>query len=249
MSKTLNENLGFRSLHVLGFHFSGVFQLRLPTDADPSDHPRGQNGWTFAYGDEANLDRVIRFNNPVSPRSFAPEVGVYVTNAFIDDQTLDDSIVREPVNLGSQSYFDGSNGADGREPIINFELHLGGNEDYLFCLPREPPVGQGTFPTTFQIPKLDILLTSRRQSLESSSNPIDQERLKNISRSLNLAYEFQVTYQSVFDNITFNPHNSVLIKTMQEKQIDNLSFTTNFYGYDGDALEGYVNGEISGVFR
>jgi hypothetical protein len=35
MNTVLDENLGFSSLHVLGFHFSGIFQLRLATDVIP----------------------------------------------------------------------------------------------------------------------------------------------------------------------------------------------------------------------
>jgi hypothetical protein len=50
-------------------------------------------------------------------------------------------------------------------------------------------------------------------------------------------------------NIIFNPKDSGLIKAMQERQISSLSLIINFYGYDGDALLGYVNGEVSGTYR
>jgi hypothetical protein len=250
MNTIPDQNLGFGSIHVLGFHFSGIFQLRLPTDIDPSDHPRGQDGWTFAYGNEPDLDRVIRFNNPVSPRSFTPDVGVFITDAYNDADPLDDSIVHQPVNLGPHSFFDGSNGANGHEPIVNFEFHAGSGEDYLNCRSSAPPVGQGIHDTRFPIPNLDDVVNSRMQLLQSSSNSIDQERLNNISRSLNLIYNFEVTYPCSLDsNIIFNPKDSGLIMAMQERQISSLSLIANFYGYDGDALLGYVNGEVSGTYR
>jgi hypothetical protein len=193
---------------------------------------------------------VIRFNNPVSPRSFTPDVGVFVTDAYNDDQPLDDSTVLQAVNLGPRSYFNGSNGANGREPIVNFEFHVGSKEDYLNCQSKEPPVGQGVHETRFLIPNLDALLNSRMQSLQSNADRIDQERLKNISRSLNGIYNFEVTYPCTLDsNIIFNPSDSELIKAMEERQISKLFLIANFYGYDGDALLGYVYGEVSGTYR
>jgi hypothetical protein len=88
------------------------------------------------------------------------------------------------------------------------------------------------------------------QSLQSSADPIDQERLNNISRSLNGIYNFEVTYPCTLDsNLIFNPNDSGLVKAMEEKRISNLSLIANFYGFDGDALVGYVNGEVSGTYR
>jgi hypothetical protein len=244
------QNLGFGSLHILGFRFSGIFQLRLATDPDPSGDPRGHSGWTRAYGNEPDLDRVIRFNNPVSPRSFTPRVGVHVTEAYIDGQHLNDSIIHKTVNLGPSSFFDGSNGADGHEPIINFELHVGNNEDYLYGQPQQPPVGNGTHSPSYPLPNYQSLLESRQHALQSSPNPIDVERLRNISFSLSPIYLAQVDYQSILNsNIKFSPGDSELIKTMEQRQINTLSLTIHFYGYDGDGLVGYVNGEVSGNYR
>jgi hypothetical protein len=31
---------------------------------------------------------------------------------------------------------------------------------------------------------------------------------------------------------------------MQERNVDSLSITTYFYGYDGDGLVGFVNGQV-----
>ena len=61
-----------------------LFRDRLATDEDPADHPRGEKGWTFAYGEEPEFDRIIRFNNPVAPRQFADDVGVKVITVTSD---------------------------------------------------------------------------------------------------------------------------------------------------------------------
>ena len=250
MNEAQNQNVGFGSIHLLGFHFAGIFQLRLPTDPDTSDDARGHSGWTRAYGNESDLDRVIRFNNPISPRSFTPGVGVRVTDAYSDGQHLNDSIIHQTVNLGQNSFFDGSKGADGHEPIINLEIHVGNNQDYLYCQAEQPPLGNGAHATSHPLPNFQSLFNSRKQALQASTNPIDIERLRNISISLNTIYLAQVDYQHTFNsNIQFSPDDSEIIKTMQERQINTLSLKMGFYGYDGDALVGYVNGDISGAYR
>lgn len=251
MENIQNGNLGFGSLHILGIHFGGAFQVRLPTDPDVSDELRGQSGWTFAYGDEPDLDRIIRFNNPVAPRNFIPNIGVFVSDAYIDNQKLDDSIVGQAVNLGPKSYFDGSNGADGHEPILDFEFHVGTEKEYISAEASTPPKGTGVHPTRNPLPlSFEALLKSRALALKTSANPIDKERFNNITRSLNLRYEFEVTYEGKLDkNISFDPDDSIIIKKMMEKQVDNLSLTADLYGYDGDGLTGFIKGYISAEFR
>ena len=129
-------NLGFMGLHNLGFRFKGVFQCRLATNDDPATEPRGKVGWTYAYAEEPDLDRTIRFNNPESPRLHAPEVGVLIINAISDSQYVNDSLVGHPINLGNESYFDGSQGAQGLEPIMNFEFHVGDDDGSLIVKPE-----------------------------------------------------------------------------------------------------------------
>jgi hypothetical protein len=132
---------------------------------------------------------------------------------------------------------------------VNFEIHVGSKVDYLSYQSIEPPVGQGIDTTRFPIPCLDALLNSRMQSLHLSADPIDHERLNNISRSLNGIYNL-LTYQCTLDsNLIFNPNDSGLVKAMEENRISNLSLIANFYGFDGDALVGYVNGQVSGTYR
>ena len=43
----------------LVLEFEGWCSLRLPTDPDPSDEPRGISGYTFAFAGEPDLDRIL----------------------------------------------------------------------------------------------------------------------------------------------------------------------------------------------
>jgi hypothetical protein len=71
--------------------FAGYFQMRMATDPDPTDDPRGMSGYTFALPGEPDFDGILRFqpNEPgVFERSFgtdafAPRVGVKVVNAVL----------------------------------------------------------------------------------------------------------------------------------------------------------------------
>lgn len=73
---------------MLVINFAGWFQCRLATDPDPTDEPRGVSGFTFALAGEPDFDRIIRFHQPVAPRSYAPPVGVFVTAVSIEGQTV-----------------------------------------------------------------------------------------------------------------------------------------------------------------
>jgi len=75
---------------MLSVHFNGWFQCRLATNPDPSDEPRGVSGYTFAMPGEPDLDRIIRFQHPRSPRSHGPSVGVGVDAVFDDDSPMPD---------------------------------------------------------------------------------------------------------------------------------------------------------------
>lgn len=48
----------------LRLQFQGWCLIRLTTDPDPSDEPRGISGYTFAFAGEPNLDGVIRLQPP-----------------------------------------------------------------------------------------------------------------------------------------------------------------------------------------
>ena len=46
--------------------FTGWVQVRLATNPDPTDEPRGVSGYTFALPGEPDLDRVLRTCDPVA---------------------------------------------------------------------------------------------------------------------------------------------------------------------------------------
>lgn len=69
---------------MLQIRLEGWFQCRLATNPDPTDEPRGVSGYTFALPGEPDLDRIIRLQDPVAPRSHGPHVGVKVTHVFRD---------------------------------------------------------------------------------------------------------------------------------------------------------------------
>ncbi|MEN9868166.1 MAG: hypothetical protein RL748_3756 [Pseudomonadota bacterium] len=64
--------------------FSGWAQGRIATDPDPSNELRGVSGYTFALPGEANLDRIIYFQEKegVIRRSHCPQVGVKVSGGY-----------------------------------------------------------------------------------------------------------------------------------------------------------------------
>lgn len=64
--------------------FAGWMQVRLATNPDPTDEPRGVSGYTFALPGEPDLDRIVRTSNPVAPRSHAPPIGVAVRRVAVD---------------------------------------------------------------------------------------------------------------------------------------------------------------------
>lgn len=70
--------------------FQGWFQVRLATDPDPADEPRGVSGTTFAVAGEPDFDRVVRFHDPVAPRSFGQPVGVFVHEVTLQGQRQPD---------------------------------------------------------------------------------------------------------------------------------------------------------------
>jgi hypothetical protein len=113
---------------MLTLNFEGWFQCRLATDPDPSDEPRGVSGWTFAVAGEEDLDRMIRLQEPISPRSHGPEVGVVVRTVAVDEQHIPDSpLVGGQIQLLDSPKFEGRNGIvaeDAAEGIDPFHLRI-----------------------------------------------------------------------------------------------------------------------------
>jgi hypothetical protein len=113
---------------MLTLHFQGWFQCRFATDPDAFDHPRGNHGWTFAVAGEPDLDRLIRLQNAVAPRSHGPTVGVAVTGVLVDGQAAPaHPLLAAPVELLDGAVFEGRNGliaTAAQEPIVPFHLRI-----------------------------------------------------------------------------------------------------------------------------
>jgi hypothetical protein len=108
--------------------YEGWFQCRLATDPDAFDHRRGEFGWTFAFDGEPNLDRIIRFHDPVAHRVEGPAVGVTVRSVRVDgaDQT-GSPLLGGKVQLIDNAVFEGKNGEiapSAREPIVPLHIQI-----------------------------------------------------------------------------------------------------------------------------
>ncbi|TKK87221.1 hypothetical protein FDA94_19100 [Herbidospora galbida] len=116
--------------------FSGWFQLRLATDPDPHDEPRGVSGFTWSYPGEPDFDRTVRFQPEGAFARVACEpeigIGVYVDEVRVDGSASEHPLVGAAVHLADEPKFEGRNGIvaeAGYEPIIPFRLrfaHEGG---------------------------------------------------------------------------------------------------------------------------
>lgn len=121
---------------VLGFE--GFAQVRLATDPDPADEPRGISGWTHAVAGEPDLDRVIvvQDDDPRRVRrSHGPTVGIAVTRVTVGGVGVPTHpLVGARVELADDPRFEGRNwiiAADGREPIDPFHLRVAAGEIVL----------------------------------------------------------------------------------------------------------------------
>lgn len=93
----------------LAIRCEGWCQVRLATNPDPSDEPRGVSGYTFALPGEPDLDRIIRFQDPVCPRSHGPTIEVTVRSVTIDGRDAPGHpLLGGPVNLLNR---------DGKPPV------------------------------------------------------------------------------------------------------------------------------------
>ena len=128
--------------------FSGWILMRIPTDPDPTDEPRGVSGYTFAFGNEPDLNREIFFweTDIYKARSYTFPIGVRVDNATrIDAQTgkpiaitalkdarvdlLRDKVTQLGPRLENRNW---TLTPAGFEPIVPFNLKIQGNSITLF---------------------------------------------------------------------------------------------------------------------
>jgi len=127
--------------------FAGWALLRLPTDPDPSDEPRGVSGYTFAFAGEPDLDRILYLQPPTNftPRSQSPSLGVRVTSAVRTDGEQVPALASAAVNLLEEPKLENRNWnltLPGFEPIVPFHLQIAGNgvtiERYAPLNPDDP---------------------------------------------------------------------------------------------------------------
>jgi len=92
---------------MMDIHFEGWWQCRFATDPDPSDDPRGVSGPTFITAGEPVFDRVIRFQDPVTPRwPFTDTVGVKARTVTVNGEPQPTSaLVGQPVDLRGDPQF------------------------------------------------------------------------------------------------------------------------------------------------
>ena len=251
--------IGFSSVHTIIIGFSGIFQCRLATDSDISTETRGQFGWTFAYDDEPDLDRIIRFNHPVAPRKYTEQVGVSVSYVSINGKNVNDSLIGHMVNLSRNSFFDGSSNVPGREPINNFELHIGNTKDYISGKATIVPQGSGISEISRDIKislgleteaKFMDLKKRKIELLESGGTTIDQKRLGNFDISFSYYFMTRLVRHScsIDKDIYLDPQDSKMVALLKEKNIKDRAFNADFYSFDGDGLIGHVTGSLSMIY-
>jgi len=116
----------------LVLEFEGWCSLRLPTDPDPSDEPRGVSGYTFAFAGEPDFDRVLNLQARagMTYRSHGPELGVTVRNAVRTDGYVVTALQGARVDLLGDPIIENRNWTltlPGFEPIVPFHLGVAGD--------------------------------------------------------------------------------------------------------------------------
>lgn len=121
--------MAFKTLII---EFQGYCMLRQPTDPEPYDENRGTSGYTFAFANEPDLNRVIYCQpNPDFPvRSQCPPIGVTVSRAYIqnvDSETDIAGLDGALFDLLGDPKLENRNWAltrPGYEPIIPFHIQI-----------------------------------------------------------------------------------------------------------------------------
>ncbi|MDQ1739300.1 MAG: hypothetical protein QOE53_952 [Pseudonocardiales bacterium] len=118
-------------MSALTLGFEGFVQVRLATDPDPADEPRGVSGWTHAVAGEPDLDRVLVLQDDDARRvrrSRGPEVGVTVRSVEVDGvQSAGHPLIGARVELLDAPKFEGRNwviASDGVEPVDPLHLRI-----------------------------------------------------------------------------------------------------------------------------
>ncbi len=114
--------------------FKGWCLIRLPTDPDPHDEPRGVSGYTFAFANEPDLDRVVHLQPPpdIPLRSHGWPIGVRVVRATRigpSGETEIPALQGAAVSLLDGPQLENRNWAmtlPGYEPIVPFHIQVEG---------------------------------------------------------------------------------------------------------------------------
>lgn len=138
------------AVYPLEVSFRGWMQVRLATDPDPSDEPRGISGYIAALPSEPDLDRIIRFQPPFVTRTYGPQLGVEVDAVRLHGEDLRGHVlVGGRVNLEGSPVFKGENGVvaeDGLEPIVPFILSVAKDDSVLLMRGTSPTPNYKDFP-------------------------------------------------------------------------------------------------------
>jgi hypothetical protein len=159
---------------VLVCQFSGWVQVRLATNPDPTDEPRGVSGYTFALPGEPDLDRILRTSNPVAPRTHGPPIGVFVRTVAIDGiAIIGHPLVGAQLDLLGEPKFESVNEVmmeQGEEPLAPFDVQL---TQGAFCLRREALLDPSQpDATVYTVPR--VLLEPWRAQVTLSTAILDE---------------------------------------------------------------------------
>ena len=259
---------------MLELTFGGWFQCRLATGDDDHDHPRGERGWTFAFPGEPDLDRVIRFHNPVAPRSHGPNIGVFVKSVMLDGEEMHDHVLTgATVDLLDHPIFEGRNADvshDAREPIVPFHIEIRSDDFRMSRIDRldiwEPEeltrrkaksfeqnsarVMRATGIADFRKHRADRQAALEAE-LQSTQDELQRERLIMRIRELAITGDIREASLGFLVEYDFSLRHNVEIDDNQvllggNPDID-VDWPVRFWmgGWDADALAGYIEGQLS----
>ena len=259
---------------MLELTFGGFFQCRLATGDDDHDHPRGERGWTFAFPGEPDLDRIIRFHNPVAMRSHGPNIGVTVKSVTLDGQELSDhALVGAQVDLLDHPIFEGRNQdvtRDAREPIVPFHLEIRRDDFRLRRIDRidiweadelmrrkaksfernSARVARATGISDFRKLRSDRLNTLESE-LNSTQDDMYREQLTARIRELAVTGDVREACLGFLVEYDFSLRHNSEIEDPQGLLNGNPDIDTDWPirfwmgGWDADTLTGYVEGQLS----
>jgi hypothetical protein len=210
--------------------FEGWCLIRLPTDPDPPDEPRGISGYTFAFGDEPDLDRLIYLQAPahVKLRSYSPDINVQVIDAFSQEGTSKnkiDALIGARVNLLDQPSLQNRNWVltlPGLEPIDPFHLEIRGSG---ITLRRKAPIDpQHPDKPIWEIDQ-DKILTYGARGLEYEPETIG--RATGIWDSLAVAQQRRDQLEKDLQQLRNNGSGSDAEIAILEARINQLNFGIN----------------------